>query len=294
MNGRPYGRVADDIPNPCKLPSRVRFHRGRPVAGDSERRLYALGRLHGRTQAAPRQAEQAVIPWSLIDSAQVPGGGGELRLMRRGAEFSIRLGHNELMNSRRGGSEAALATLACEKIRACKRPLVLIGGLGMGFTLRAALGGLGGQARIIVAELVPAVAAWARGPMAEVFGASLADPRVRVREADVAQLIREASSAFDAILLDVDNGPAGLTRAANDGLYDLAGLRAAHAALRPGGVLAVWSSGPDPDFGRRLGNSGFDVEEAAVRAGGARGARHVVWIATRAERGRRASGTRAR
>jgi spermidine synthase len=166
--------------------------------------------------------------------------------------------------------------------------------LGMGFTLRAALCGLRGEARIIVAELVPVVAAWARGPMAEVFGASLADPRVRVREADVAQLIREASSAFDAILLDVDNGPAGLTRAANNGLYDLAGLRGAHAALRPGGVLAVWSSGPDSDFSRRLGNSGFDVDEAAVRAGGARGARHVVWIATRAERGRRSNGTRAR
>jgi spermidine synthase len=235
-----------------------------------------------------------MIPWSLIDVAQVPGG-GELRLMRRGAEFSIRLGHNELMNSRRGGSEAALATLACEKIRACKRPRVLIGGLGMGFTLRAALSRLAGEARIIVAELVPAVAAWARGPMAEVFGASLADPRVRVRKADVAQLIREASSAFDAILLDVDNGPAGLTRAANDGLYDLAGLRAAHAALRPGGVLAIWSSGPDPDFCRRLGKSGFDVDEAVARAGGAHGgARHVVWIATRAERGRRSSGTRAR
>jgi spermidine synthase len=161
----------------------------------------------------------------------------------------------------------------------------------MGFTLRAALSRLGGEARIIVAELVPAVAAWARGPMAEVFGASLDDPRVRVREADVARLIREASSAFDAILLDVDNGPAGLTRAANDELYDVAGLRAAHAALRPGGVLAVWSSGPDPDFSRRLGNSGFDVDEAAVRAGGAR---HVVWIATRAERGHRSNGTRAR
>jgi spermidine synthase len=235
-----------------------------------------------------------VIPWSLIDTASVPGG-GELRLMRRGAEFSIRLGQNELMNSRAGGSEAALATLACQKIRACRRPRLLIGGLGMGFTLRAALSVLGAQARIIVAELVPAVAAWARGPMAEVFGESLADPRVRVRETDVAELIRRAPSAFDAILLDVDNGPAGLTRTANDGLYDMAGLSAAHAALRPGGLLAVWSSGPDADFTRRLGRSGFDVDETAVRANGARGgARHVIWIATRAERGRRPGGTRDR
>jgi spermidine synthase len=236
-----------------------------------------------------------MIPWSLIDTAQVPDAAGELRLMRRGAEFSIRLGHNELMNSRLGGSEAALATMACERIRARQHAEILIGGLGMGFTLRAALAVLGAQARIIVAELVPAVSAWARGPMAEIFGDSLTDPRVRVREPDVAHLIREASSAFDAILLDVDNGPAGLTRKANDGLYQPAGLSAAHAALRPGGVLAVWSSGPDPDFTRRLRNSGFGVEEVMVRANGARGgARHVIWIATRADRDRPASGKRTR
>jgi spermidine synthase len=228
-----------------------------------------------------------VIPWSLIDTAHVPGEGGELRLMRRGAEFSIRLAHNELMNSRRGGSEAALATMACERIRARPRPRILIGGLGMGFTLRAALAVLGAQARIVVAELVPAVSAWARGPMAEVFGDSLSDPRVRVRDGDVVQLIRRDPSAFDAILLDVDNGPAGLTRTANDGLYDLKGLSAAQAALRPGGVLAVWSSGPDRNFTRRLRKTGFAVDEVLVRAKGARGgARHVIWIATRADRGR--------
>jgi spermidine synthase len=228
-----------------------------------------------------------VIPWSLIDTAQVPGGGGELRLLRRGAEFSIRLGHNELMNSRLGGSEAALAAMACERIRARRRAGILIGGLGMGFTLRAALGVLGADARIIVAELVPAVLAWARGPMAAVFGDSLTDPRVRIRETDVAQLIRHEPSAFDAILLDVDNGPAGLSRTANDGLYDLTGLSAAQAALRPGGVLAVWSSGPDPSFTRRLRKSGFGVDEVPVRANGARGgARQVIWIATRADGGR--------
>jgi spermidine synthase len=226
-----------------------------------------------------------VIPWSLIATAPVPGGGDELRLLRRGAEFSIRLGHNELMNSRVGGSEAALATIACERIGAVERPRLLIGGLGMGFTLRAALPVLGAHARIIVAELVPAVAAWARGPMAPVFGDSLSDPRVRLREADVAQLIRQERAAFDAILLDVDNGPAGLTRTGNDGLYDLAGLRAAHAALRTGGVLAVWSSGPDAGFTQRLSKTGFAVEEVAVRANGARrGARHLIWIATREAR----------
>jgi spermidine synthase len=226
----------------------------------------------------------AMIPWSLLDTAQVPEG-VELRLMRRGGEFAIMLGSDELMNSRRSGSEEALATIACERIGAREKPLMLIGGLGMGFTLRAALAVLGPGARIVVAELVPAVLAWARGPMSEVFGTSLADPRVDVREADVGDVIRARESRFDAILLDVDNGPAGVTRKANDGLYDLDGLSTARAALHPGGVLAVWSSGPDQDFTRRLRRSGFDVDEVRVRANGARGgARHVIWIATRTDR----------
>src|SRR5215218_7445356 len=166
-----------------------------------------------------------MIPWSLVDTAQVPGG-GELRLKQRGAEFSIMLGQNELMNSRLSGSEEALATIACERIRDRKAPRILIGGLGMGFTLRAALAALGPAARIVVAELVPAVVAWARGPMAEVFAGSLSDPRVSIREADVGHLIGSETSAFDAILLDVDNGPEGLTRKTNDALYDLKGLNA--------------------------------------------------------------------
>ena len=228
-----------------------------------------------------------MIPWSLVDTAQVPGGGGELRLMQRGTEFSIRLGHNELMNSRVGGSEGALATIACERIQARSRPRILIGGLGMGFTLRAALAVLGSEARIVVAELVPAVLAWARGSLMEVFGKSLTDPRVSVREADVGHLIRSGPSTFDAILLDVDNGPEGLTRPANDALYDVEGLTAARATLRHGGVLAVWSSGPDLNFARRLRKTGFDVDEVRVRANGSHGgARHVIWIATRADRGR--------
>jgi spermidine synthase len=215
----------------------------------------------------------------------VPGGNGELRLMRRGTEFSIRLGHNELMNSRLSGSEEALATIACERIRARNRPQILIGGLGMGFTLRAALTALGSDARIIVAELVPAVLTWARGSMAAVFGTSLTDPRVSIRETDVRHLIRSGRSTFDAILLDVDNGPEGLTRKNNDALYDLEGLRAAGTALRPGGIFAVWSSGPDPNFTRRLRKTGFSVDEVRVRANGPRGgARHVIWIATRSDR----------
>jgi spermidine synthase len=222
-----------------------------------------------------------MIPRILIDTAKVPGGDGELRLMKRGDAFSIMLGQNELMSSRLSGSEEALANLACKVIAAIEHPRVLIGGLGMGFTLRAALASLGPNARIVVAELMPAVVKWAEGPMAAIFRGSLDDPRVSVRVADVGEVIRSGSSAFDAILLDVDNGPEALTRDANDALYELKGLRAARAALRPGGVLAVWSSGPDASFAKRLRTGGFDVAEHKIRAGGRRGARHVIWVATR-------------
>lgn len=224
-----------------------------------------------------------MIPWEKIDTAKIPGSDEELRLMRRGKEFSIKLGSNELMNSRLSGSEAALATLAAKQIEKVKKPVVLIGGLGMGFTLRAALAVLGAKAEIMVAELVPAVVAWARGPMAEIFGDSLSDPRIDIREMDVAQLIERHPLRFDAILLDVDNGPEGLTRKANDGLYDATGLKIAHTALRRGGVLAIWSSGPHPKFSRRLMAAGFEVNEVNVRATGrGGGARHVIWIARKA------------
>ena len=223
-----------------------------------------------------------MIPWEKIDTTRIPGTGGELRLMQRGTEFSIMLGTNELMNSRLSGSEAALATLAAKKLEAVETPHLLIGGLGMGFTLRAALGALGTKAHIEVAELVPSVVAWARGPMAGIFGDSLNDPRVRIREMDVTEIIRSSRATFDAILLDVDNGPEGLTRQANDGLYDSSGLKAAHVALRTGGVLAVWSSGPNPAFAKRLRSAGFDVNEVNVRATGrGGGARHVIWVAVK-------------
>ena len=223
-----------------------------------------------------------MIPWLQIDTTRVPGAEVELRLMRRGDEFSMMLGQNELMNSRLSGSEAALATLACKRIELVRRPHLLIGGLGMGFTLRAALAVLGSDARIVVAELVPAVIAWARGPMAGIFGDSLSDPRASIRKADVVDLIRSHRSAFDAILLDVDNGPEALIRKANDALYDLKGLKAIHRALRPHGVLAIWSSGPNPAFSGRLGDAGFDVTEVAIRATAKRsGARHVIWFAAR-------------
>ncbi|MDQ3139595.1 MAG: hypothetical protein M3Q15_02580 [Pseudomonadota bacterium] len=219
-----------------------------------------------------------MIARELIDTAEVPGG-GELRLLRRGNEYSIMLGANELMNSRVSGSEEALATLAIGAVhgRPCRD--LLIGGLGMGFTLRAALARLGPEAHIVVAEIVPAVIAWARGPMAHIHGNSLTDPRVRIDTVDVADIIADAQAAFDAILLDVDNGPDGLSSAANDRLYDAAGLAEARNALRPGGVLAIWSSAPDRAFTQRLRKAGFEAEEHAVRARGTKGARHMIWIA---------------
>jgi spermidine synthase len=223
-----------------------------------------------------------VIPWTLIDTATVPGGGDELRLKRRGSEFSIMLGTNELMNSRLSGSEEALARLSVDKIRDRRRPVILIGGLGMGFTLRAALAELPQEARVVVAELVPAVIRWAKNEMAEVFQGCLEDPRVAIVEADVGELIRREKAAYDAILLDVDNGPEALTREENDRIYDAGGLGAAKAALKAGGVLSVWSSAPDSRFTRKLQAAGFTVEEKPTRASTkGRGAKHMIWIAVK-------------
>ncbi|HEV7259586.1 MAG TPA: hypothetical protein VGN82_17535 [Bosea sp. (in: a-proteobacteria)] len=221
-----------------------------------------------------------MIPWIQLDTATSPGAGPELRLKRRGAEFSIMLGAIELMNSRLSGSEEALATLVATRLAGRPKPRILIGGLGMGFTLRAALASFGADAEITVSELVPAVVAWARGPMAELFAGCLDDPRVTIVDKDVAQVIAEGTGRYDAILLDVDNGPDGLTVAANDRLYDDGGLGAAKAALRPGGTLAVWSQGPDRRFTQRLRQAGFGVEEVMVRAHrGRSGARHIIWLA---------------
>jgi spermidine synthase len=222
-----------------------------------------------------------VVPRILIDTADIPGDSGNLRLFQRGAEFSIMLGNNELMNSRLSGSEEALASLSCARISTGRAPRILIGGLGMGFTLRAALAEVGDDAAITVAEVVPAVVDWAKGPMADFHGGSLTDRRVEIRIADVVQLIKDSDAQYDAILLDVDNGPDGLTRSGNDQLYSLAGLRAARMALRPSGVLAIWSAASDKRFTDRLTCTGFDVEVVEVRANrGRKGARHTIWLAT--------------
>jgi spermidine synthase len=220
-----------------------------------------------------------VVPRELIDTAEVPGG-EPLRLFRRGADFMIVLDRNELMNSRMSGSEEALATMTLERLRV-RDPHVLIGGYGMGFTLRAALAKLGPDAVVSVAELVPGIIEWARGPMAELTAGCLDDPRVHVELTDVARAIGRAGDVYDAILLDVDNGPDGLTRPANDGLYSRSGLAQAKAALRPGGVLAIWSAAPDVRFAKRLSDAGFVVDEVAVKArSNGKGPRHVIWFAT--------------
>jgi len=221
-------------------------------------------------------------PWELLDTATVPGVGGDLRLYRRGEEYSIKAGYSELMNSRVHGSEDALAELACQRLSDRPNPRILIGGLGMGFTLAAALQQLGPEAEVVVAELVPAVVAWNQGPLAALAGQPLDDQRVSVFEGDVAQLIRSERTAYDAILLDVDNGPEGLTRKENDALYSPAGLSAAAAALRPKGIFGVWSISPEQKFTKQLARSGLTVEEIRVRARGKNGGgRHMIWFGTK-------------
>ncbi|MEO6486495.1 MAG: hypothetical protein ABIO78_00985 [Thermoanaerobaculia bacterium] len=222
-----------------------------------------------------------MIPWVLLGSAKVPGDDGEMRLYQRGSEFSIRVDHYELMNSRGHGSEDALGTLAAERIRGRSRARVLVGGLGMGFTAAALLKNLENGGEVVVAELVPDVVVWNHGPLGAVAEHPLADPRLTVREADVAQVIRTERGAWDAILLDVDNGPAGMTTDANDWLYSLDGLRASFAALRPAGVFAVWSSGDDASFTKRMKQAGFVTEQIRVRDRGSAGARYLIWIGSR-------------
>jgi spermidine synthase len=223
-----------------------------------------------------------MMPWKLLDRAQMPESGEELRLYQRGREFSIRVDRHELMNSRVHGSEDALAELACARIAHRPGPRILIGGLGMGYTTAAALHRLGADGQVVVAELAPAVVAWNRGLLADLAGRPLHDARVTVREADVARILQAEQGAYDAILLDVDNGPACLTRKGNDWLYARAGLDAAYAALRAAGVLAVWSASSDRAFAKRLGRAGFVVTEVCVRARGPRGGgRHIIWLAVR-------------
>ena len=219
-----------------------------------------------------------MIPWKLLDSVKAPGG-STMSLTQRDTEFVIRVDGDDLMNSRIHGSEDALGSLGCAGLREQKHVRVLIGGLGMGFTARAVLDSLSSDAQVDVCELVPAVAAWNRGPLAHLAKNPLGDRRVRLLEEDVGHVIARSNGIYHAILMDVDNGPAAMTTPTNAGLYGVPGLQRAHRALRPRGVFAVWSAFDAFDFTRRLRSCGFETKVEHVRAHAGKGSRHLVWIA---------------
>jgi spermidine synthase len=215
-------------------------------------------------------------PWKIVDRAHAPDG-TEVVLARRGEEWVIRTGGLVHMSSRMHGSEEALATLALGKLAI--RRTILIGGLGLGFTLRAVLDRVPLEARVIVADLVPELATWNRGPVAHLAGRCLDDARVRLQIGDVAGRIAEATKAFDAILLDVDNGPSSVVHGGKGRLYGKEGARACLGALKPGGVLAVWSAAPDQRYAETLQQAGFATETHFVSArGSAGGVRHVIHL----------------
>lgn len=220
--------------------------------------------------------------FELIDTAQIPDDGGALCLFTYGDDFVIKIqggNGNQLMNTRTHGSEDALGEIPCKSIAHRPKARVLIGGLGMGFTLASALKQLGDDAEVQVAELVPGVIDWNRGPLGEKAGMPITDPRTRVLRSDVADVLKNEPQGFDAIMLDVDNGPEGLTRKSNSWLYSSTGLDTCARALRPNGLLAVWSASADRAFSQRLNKSGFKAEEVQVFAHGNRGTRHTIWIA---------------
>jgi spermidine synthase len=221
-----------------------------------------------------------VKPFELLGQTLSPDG-TVMKLIRRSDEFIILADDAILMSSRMHGSEEALATFACQRVRTRKQPSVLIGGLGMGFTLRAALDLLPADATVVVAELVPAVVAWNRGPLGPLAGHPLKDKRVRVETGDVAVTLSSGLGLFDAVLLDVDNGATAFTTSSNAGLYDNRGIAAARAALKMEGVLAVWAAQDDRKFEQRLRHGRFDVQVQRVRGRLKNGGpRHTILLAT--------------
>jgi spermidine synthase len=222
-----------------------------------------------------------MIPWTLLGTAQVPNNGGELKFSQRGDEFSIRLSgiRGELMNSRVFNSEKVLAELGCGHITNSEKAQVLVGGLGMGYTLAAALKAVNNSSQVTVAELVPEVVTWNQGPLGACAKNPLADPRTKVHIGDVKQLLVTNKPTFDAILLDVDNGPEGLTHSDNNWLYSVAGLEAIYQTLHPNGRLAIWSAGPDYLFSVRLKNVGYKVETRIVRSRPSKGSKHTIFLA---------------
>jgi spermidine synthase len=219
--------------------------------------------------------------WTLLGEAPIPDSEQSLSLYQGKDDFFIKIssGGGELMSTRKHGSEDALGALPCQRLRHREAARVLIGGLGMGFTLAAVLKEVGPGAEVTVAELIPEVVDWNRGPLGERSGFPLNDPRTKVHVGDVAKLMRRKRGYFDVIALDVDNGPEGLTQSANDWLYSMPGIIAAQEALTPNGILAYWSAGPDQAFHDRLRRCGFLVEENSVHAHGKKGARHTIWLA---------------
>jgi len=222
-----------------------------------------------------------MIPWVHLGTANIPNNGGELKFSRRGDEFSIRLSgvRGELMNSRVYNSEKELSKIGCAHLSGSDNAHVLVGGLGMGYTLAAALSVLNQRATVTVAELIPEVLEWNQGPLGDCARNPLKDPRTQVRIGDVKEVLEHNANAFDAILLDVDNGPEGLTHNDNNWIYSLAGLQEIYRTLRPKGRLAIWSAGPDYLFTRRLKEAGYEVSTHVVRARKGKGSRHTIFLA---------------
>lgn len=220
--------------------------------------------------------------FTVLGTAPIPNQQGELRLLSRNDEFTIKIAGvpGDLMNSRMHASEDALATLACERIKSLSKPQVLIGGLGMGFTLRAALDSLNENAIVTVAELIGEVVEWNKGELGALTNHPINDPRTNIHVGDVGEVLRNATAKFDAILLDVDNGPEGHTSESNGWIYTPEGLKSAKSSLRPGGIVAYWSAGVDSAFTNRLRKAGFTTKPVTVHAHtNGKGARHVIWLA---------------
>lgn len=226
-----------------------------------------------------------MIPWTHLDTALIPNNGGELKFSQRGSEFSIRLSgvRGELMNSRVYNSEKVLSQLGCAHISHTDGAQVLVGGLGMGYTLAAALKSVNATSTVTVAELIPEVVEWNKGALGECAGYPLNDPRTQIHIGDVRELLGVKQAIYDAILLDVDNGPEGLTHSDNNWIYSLDGLKAIFTTLRVNGVLAIWSAGPDYLFTVRLKNAGFSVDTRTVRARPGKGSKHTIFLAKKRE-----------
>jgi len=237
------------------------------------------GASHAHNPA--RETRKKMSDWTLLGEAQIPATDQFIYLYQGKDDFSIKLARGqELMNTRKHGSEDALGELPCRRLENASNARVLIGGLGMGFTLAAALRSVGANAEVTVAELIPEVVEWNRGPLGERSGRPLDDPRTRIHVGDVARLLKQSKAAFDVIALDIDNGPEGLTRSSNNWMYSLMGVAAAQNALRPGGVLAYWSAATDDDFHDLLKTCGLMVDQVQVFAHGRKGTRHTLWLTT--------------